>query len=108
MKFEVPHRLGKSEAKRRIQNGLPALEKHIPGGGTVEASWTADDTLDMNVAAMGQTVGVRIDVEDALVRGEVSVPMMLSMMSGVIRDFIEKSSRIMLEKGAPEPEAGRG
>lgn len=97
MKFEVPHSLGKAEARRRIQNGLPALEKHIPGGGTVASSWTSEDELALTIAAMGQSIGVAIEVEDAVVRGEVTVPMMLSMMAGAIRDFVEKSSRIMLE-----------
>lgn len=98
MKFEVPHDLGKDEAKRRIENGLPALEKHIPGGGSVTSNWTADDRLTLSISAMGQSIDVGIEVEDAVVRGDVAVPMMLSMMSGAIRDFVEKSSRIMLEK----------
>lgn len=101
MKFEIPHKLGRAEAKRRIENGLPALEKHIPGGGTVTASWTAEDRLALQISAMGQAVGVAIEVEDALVRGEIEVPLMLSMMSSAIRDFVEKSSRIMLEKPGP-------
>lgn len=101
MKFEVPHGLGKAEAKRRIENGLPALEKHIPGGGTVTSAWPAEDKLSLDISAMGQNIGVVIEIEDTLVRGEIDVPMMLSMMSGAIRDFVEKSSRIMLEKPAP-------
>lgn len=100
MKFEVPHSLGKAEARRRIENGLPALERHIPGGGSVDASWSSEDRLALAISAMGQSVGVTIEVEEALVRGEVEVPMMLSMMSGAIRDFVEKSSRLMLEKPA--------
>lgn len=101
MKFEVPHSLGKAEARRRIENGLPALEKHIPGGGAVTSNWESEDRLALAISAMGQSVGVSIEVEDAVVRGDVEVPMMLSMMSGAIRDFVEKSSRIMLEKPAP-------
>jgi hypothetical protein len=101
MKFEVPHGLGKAEAKRRIENGLPALQNHIPGGGTVTAIWPAEDKLSLDILAMGQSVGVAIEVLDDVVRGEIDVPMMLSMMSGAIRDFVEKSSRIMLEKPAP-------
>ncbi|GLK55402.1 hypothetical protein JOD31_000323 [Methylopila capsulata] len=101
MKFEIPHNLGRAEAKRRIENGLPALERHIPGGGSVASSWTAEDRLALQISAMGQSVGVAIEVEDALVRGEIEVPLMLSMMSGAIRDFVEKSSRIMLEKPGP-------
>lgn len=99
MKFEVSHGLGKAEARRRIENGLPALERHIPGGGAVTSSWVADDKLAMSISAMGQAVGVEIEVFDDVVRGDIDVPLMLSMMSGAIRDFVEKSSRIMLEKG---------
>ncbi|MFC3693721.1 polyhydroxyalkanoic acid system family protein [Chenggangzhangella methanolivorans] len=105
MQFEVPHSLGKSEARRRIENGLPALEKHIPGGGTVASTWTAEDRLSLTISAMGQSIDVAIEVEDAVVRGDIDVPMMLSMMSGAIRDFVEKSSRIMLEKGGEPAKA---
>lgn len=101
MKFEIPHSLGKAEAKRRIENGLPALEKHIPGGGAVASRWEAENRLALDISAMGQTIGVAIEVEESLIRGEIDIPMMLSMMSGAIRDFVEKSSRIMLEKPAP-------
>lgn len=103
MKFEIPHSLGAAEARRRIEAGLPGLEKHIPGGGTVSPNWTAENRLALDISAMGQTIGVAIEVEDALVRGDVDIPMILSMMSGPIRDFVEKSSRIMLEKGGPAP-----
>lgn len=99
MKFEIPHELGKAEARRRVENGLPALEKHIPGGGTVTPTWTADDRLSLDIAAMAQTVRVALEIDEAAVRGDVSVPMALAMFSGMIRDFVEKSSRIMLSKG---------
>lgn len=103
MKFEIAHELGKAEARRRIEQGLPSLERHIPGGGAVQSAWDGDDRLNLTIAAMGQTVGVAIEIEDRAVRGDVTVPMMLSMMSGVIRDFVEKSSRIMLEKSGQAP-----
>lgn len=100
MQFEVPHSLGKQEARRRIEAGLPKLEQHIPGGGSVTSNWTAEDRLSLGIEAMAQTVSVSIEIEDDRVRGDIEVPMMLSMMSGMIRDFVEKSSRIMLEKPA--------
>ena len=37
MDIDIPHSLGRDEAKRRVEAGLPKLEKHIPGGGTVSA-----------------------------------------------------------------------
>lgn len=98
MDIDIPHTLGAIKAKRRIEAGLPKLEQHIPGGGTVDAKWTTDTTLDMKITAMGQTVPVQLVVEDAVVRGTVSVPMMLKMMSGPISEFVKTSAQKMLSK----------
>jgi len=98
MDIDIPHSLGIAEAKRRIDAGLPKLEQHIPGGGTVDANWTTDTALDMKITAMGQTVPVQLVVEDAVVRGTVSVPMMLKMMSGPISEFVKTSAQKMLSK----------
>jgi hypothetical protein len=100
MDIDIPHSLGIAEARRRIDAGLPKLEQHIPGGGTVDANWTTDTTLDLKITAMGQTVPVQLLVEDAVVRGTVSVPMMLRMMSGPISDFVKTSAQKMLAKPA--------
>lgn len=100
MDIDIPHSLGVAEAKRRIEAGLPKLQQHIPGGGTVDATWTTETTLDMKITAMGQTVPVQLLVEDAMVRGTVSVPMMLKMMSGPISDFVKTSAQKMLSKPA--------
>ena len=98
MQFDIPHRLGKAEAKRRIEAGIPNLERHIPGGGTVQANWTGEDRLAMTVTAMGQKVSVDMIVEEAKVHASVQVPMMLAMMAGSISDFVQTSAQKMLEK----------
>lgn len=98
MQFDIPHRLGKAEAKRRIEAGIPKLERHIPGGGTVQADWTGEDRLAMTVTAMGQKVAVDMTVEDSVVHAAVAVPMMLSMMAGAISGFVQTSAQKMLEK----------
>lgn len=102
MQFDIPHQLGKAEAKRRIEAGIPKLERHIPGGGTVQANWTAEDRLAMTVTAMGQKVAVDMVVEEAAVRGSVQVPMMLSMMAGAISGFVQTSAEKMLSKPADQ------
>lgn len=98
LQFDIPHELGKAEAKRRIEEGLPKLERHIPGGGRVEASWRADDHLNLDIKAMGQTVGVELVVQEAAVKVSLSVPLMLSMMSGAISDFVRTSAQKALAK----------
>jgi hypothetical protein len=58
--FDVPHSLGRDEARARIQAGLPKLAEHIPGGGTVSDHWTGTDALTLTIIAMGQSVEAKI------------------------------------------------
>lgn len=106
MKFDIPHTLGKAEAKRRIEAGIPKLERHIPGGGTVEANWTGEDPMAMTVTAIGQKVSVDMLIEDAVVHATVAVPMMLSMMAGAISGFVQTSAEKMLAAPAPDAQSG--
>jgi hypothetical protein len=106
MKFDIPHKLGKAEAKRRIEAGIPKLERHIPGGGTVQADWTGEDRMAMTVTAMGQKVSVDMLVEDAVVHATVAVPLMLSMMAGAISGFVQTSAEKMLAAPEPDPQSG--
>ena len=98
--FDIPHSLGKDEARRRIEAGLPKLAQHIPGGGTVDAEWTGPDTLALAIVAMGQKVAAEMVVGEANVGGTVKVPMMLAMMSGPIAEFVKTSAEKMLGKPA--------
>ena len=62
IEVDLPHKLGKDEARRRIANNIHKLEEHIPGGAQVQSGW-AGDQLNLDVAAMGQSVTATIDVD---------------------------------------------
>jgi hypothetical protein len=96
LQFDIPHTLGKAEAKRRIEAGIPKLERHIPGGGRVDATWTSPEEMKMMITAMGQDVDVHLAVGEAAVQASVAVPLMLSMMSGMISGFVKTSAEKML------------
>ena len=98
MDIDIPHNLGQAEAKRRIEQGLPKLEQHIPGGGSLSATWPSDYVLAMDISAMAQTIPVRMTIEAERVHGTVAIPMFLKMMSGPISDFIQTSAAKMLAK----------
>jgi hypothetical protein len=105
MTFDIPHRLGKAEAKRRIEAGIPKLERHIPGGGTVQAHWPSEDRVHMVVTAMGQTIDADLSIEEAKVHAAVKVPMFLAVMAGTISGFVKTSAEKMLaapDKDRPE------
>ena len=93
---DLPHNLGKDEARRRIANNVHKLEEHIPGGAQVQSGWNGDQ-LNLDVAAMGQSITAEIDVMDNKVRLKVLLPPMLGMFSGLIQGALQKEGSVLLE-----------
>jgi putative polyhydroxyalkanoate system protein len=96
IEVDLPHTLGKDEARRRIANNVHKLEEHIPGGAAVQSGWTGEQ-LNLEVAAMGQQVTVTIDVEDSKVKLRVLLPPMLGMFAGMIQAALQKKGDVLLE-----------
>jgi putative polyhydroxyalkanoate system protein len=96
IEVDLPHNLGKDEARRRIANNLHKLEEQIPGGAQVQSSWTGDQ-LNLDVAAMGQSVIATIDVMENKVRLKVLLPPMLGMFSGMIQAALRNKGGALLE-----------
>jgi putative polyhydroxyalkanoate system protein len=96
IEVDLPHKLGKDEARRRIANNLHKLQEHIPGGAQVQSGWSGDQ-LNLDVAAMGQSVTAQIDVMEDKVRLKVLLPPMLGMFSGIIRAALQKKGSVLLE-----------
>ncbi|MFL6760063.1 polyhydroxyalkanoic acid system family protein [Sphingomonas sp.] len=93
---DLPHNLGKDEARRRIANNIHKLEQHIPGGARVTSGW-AGDQLNLNIAAMGEAVNATIDVMEAKVHLKVLLPGMLGMFSGIVQAALQKKGSVLLE-----------
>lgn len=93
---DLPHNLGKDEARRRIANNVHKLEEHIPGGARVQSGWTGDQ-LNLNIAAMGEAVNATIEVMDSKVHLKVHLPGMLGMFSGMVQAALQKKGSVLLE-----------
>ena len=93
---DLPHNLGKDEARRRIANNIHKLEQHIPGGAQVRSGWSGDQ-LNLQVAAMGEAVNATIDVMDTKVHLKVLLPGMLGMFAGVVQAALQKKGDVLLE-----------
>jgi putative polyhydroxyalkanoate system protein len=93
---DLPHNLGKEEARRRIANNIHKLQEHIPGGAQVQSGWTGDQ-LNLDVAAMGQSVTATIDVQESKVHLRVLLPPMLGMFAGMIQAALQKKGNVLLE-----------
>ena len=96
IEVDLPHNLGRDEARRRIANNLHKLEQHIPGGAQVQSGWTGDQ-LNLDVAAMGQSIAATIDVMESKVHLKVLLPPMLGMFSGMIQAALQKKGDVLLE-----------
>jgi len=97
IQVDLPHKLGKDEARRRIAGNVHKLKDHIPGGAAqVDSSWSGDQ-LKLDISAMGQTVEALIGVEDKVVHCRVLLPGMLGMFAGPIEAMLQKKGNILLE-----------
>jgi hypothetical protein len=94
----ISHSLGRDGARQRLQSGLDRVRDKLGSlrMQLVEENWQGD-TLHFGVAALGQTVAGRLEVEDALVRVEVMLPWMLAIFAEKLRVGVEKQGQILLE-----------
>ena len=96
IEVDLPHSLGKDEARRRIANNIHKLQEHIPGGAKVESGW-AGDQLNLSVHALGDSVRSTIDVEEAKVRVTVLLPGLLGVFAAPIQAMLQKKGNLLLE-----------
>ncbi|QIK78985.1 hypothetical protein G7077_08825 [Sphingomonas piscis] len=95
---DLPHSLGKDEARRRIANNIHKLKDHLPGGAShTNATWEGDE-MRLNVGAMGQSIDARILVQEKVVTCRIVLPGLLGMFSGPIEAMLRsKGSDVLLE-----------
>jgi putative polyhydroxyalkanoate system protein len=96
LSVDLPHNLGRAEARRRIENGTGSLGRHLPAGATVQSGWEGD-RLNLTVGLMGQDVRAAVDVQEAVVRVEIVLPPALGFFRPLIEAGIRKGGEQMLE-----------
>ena len=95
---DLPHKLGRAEARRRIEGNFHKLRDHIPGGAShVEERWSGD-RLNLTIHAMGQVAEAVIDVGEANVHCRIQLPGMLSLFAAPFEAMLEdKGGDLLLE-----------
>jgi hypothetical protein len=94
----IPHRHGKAEALRRIQDGLGQVKSHFAGRmAVVDERWN-DNRLDFSVKVLGQTTVGAIDVGEEQVRLEVTLPWLLAKLANKAKALIQNQGKLLLEK----------
>jgi Putative polyhydroxyalkanoic acid system protein (PHA_gran_rgn) len=94
----ISHQLGREEAKRRLDNGLGYIRDQLAAFvSSTEYGWTGY-RLDFGLTAMRQSIVGRIDVEKCLVRVELGLPLLLSLLSTRIINRIRREGLLLLDK----------
>jgi hypothetical protein len=94
----ISHRLGRDEAKRRIDTGLATIRAELAQFvKSIDYSWE-DYRLDFRASVMFQTITGRIEVYEEFVKVELGLPRLLHMMARTIAGRIEKTGAALLEK----------
>lgn len=94
---DLPHKLGKDEARRRIGGNIHKLQEHIPGGASVSSRWKGD-TMKLSVAAMGQAVDADLTVHENRVHCHFDLPGMLGMFAKPIAAMLKaRGGELLLE-----------
>jgi len=94
----VPHDLGRAEARRRLEEGFVRVGQQIGGKALAfEQHWVGEQ-LQFKAGAFGQKVSGRVDIFDKTIRVEVDLPWILASIAHSIQGRIQKESTLLLGK----------
>jgi hypothetical protein len=93
----ISHRLGRDEAKRRIENGLSATRTELGAYvRSLDYSWD-EYTLSFRVSALMQTITGRIEVYEEFVRLDLVLPALLQLAAKRIIGKFKNRGAALLE-----------
>jgi len=94
----IPHRLGRQEARRRLDIGISRLRPELAGlVSSLDYSWEGD-RLNFRASAMWQTITGAIEVLDDAVRIEIDLPWLMRLLADTITKQVRGRGLAMLEK----------
>ena len=97
----IPHQLGKDEARRRIAEGFANVERQLAGNlaGVVsfQERWEGDK-MHFEGGAFGQKIKGGLEVLGDAVRLEVELPALLAAIADRIAGTLKRETQKLLEK----------
>ncbi len=93
---EIPHELGRTEARRRIDSGLGQLIEQIGSVGELTHAWEGD-LLRFSLQAIGQTVTGTIAIEERIVRLEIQLPGIFAMVANKVKGRLRDEAQLLLQ-----------
>ena len=94
----VSHKLGKTEATRRLKDGFARSQGHLGGVIAIEQETWEGDTLSFRMRALGQAAAGTIEVLEDALRIEVSLPWLLAKAANRLLPILRSETTLLLEK----------
>ncbi len=96
--ISIPHRLGRAEARRRLEAGIDQVVAPLGRFVSDERRVWNVDRLDFGLSLAGQTARGLGDVEDTRVRIELELAWVLAAIAKRVKGAIDQRGRGLLEK----------
>jgi Putative polyhydroxyalkanoic acid system protein (PHA_gran_rgn) len=100
--MNIPHNLGRDEARRRIDEGFGRMSQQMSGGIGGMVAFTQhwqNDRLNFEANSLGQKLTGRLDVLPDSVHLEVDLPEFLAMIADRIKARLaSETQKLLLEK----------
>jgi hypothetical protein len=97
----VPHNLGKAEARRRIEEGFGTIQQSMTGGLmgmlSFQKRWE-NDRLHFEGGALGQKMSGSLDILENAVKIEINLPDLLAAIADRMKGTLQKQTQRLLEK----------
>jgi hypothetical protein len=101
VRVNLPHSLGKDEARQRIEQGFGRMRQQMTGGLSAmlafQERWEGD-RLHFEATSLGQKLAGRLDVRADDVEIEVDLPEILAAIADRIKDKLKQEGQKLLEK----------
>lgn len=97
----LPHRLGRDEARRRIAEGFGNVQRQLAAGPLAAVAFQQQwegDRLTFTGGALGQKITGRVDVRDDAVQIEVDLPEILAALAERVAGKLKGETQKLLEK----------
>ena len=94
----VSHRLGKAEAKRRIDESLARTHGQVGPMIAMQREAWEGDTLRLRMHVLGQTAAASIEVLEDALRIEVALPWLLAKAANRLLPMFRKEAALLIEK----------
>jgi hypothetical protein len=97
----IPHSLGKDEARRRLQTGFASIERTMAGGMLGAVSFTDrwdGDRLHFSGQGLGQQITGTLDVLPESVHLQVDLPEILAVLAERLTVRVKQEGQKLLAK----------